>query len=391
MTNISSDYPGLDINRVPLYSPTDAPPDSAILLTSLKSVKAGYHVLANGVYKARDITVAEGVLRAETVGGVIIRGGQMSVSLINGGILDGFVFDSCAPSAASGLIEMGRGRLTRCSFMNITGEDTDRRRVINGAGQGPAIIDHNQIYSSCTSSLVLEASVGVGTVMYRNYIADRCSKFASELYRCGASSRALDACNFYSDENLIVRNGGEENEGASNKASFIYTRGNTWIGNAGSISSRFGANHTYIANTIIEGVAGGMRIFGDNHIIRNNYVANCSNYGVSFGIGSDCSDSFGDYSDCGYMAGLNIVFDSNVIENSLLMFGVSGKRATVCPTFKSFYNNSYAEIKVDRNCSVPTETFLTNDLDTNSVVDVVSPLMTSPRQLSHAEVGPFGI
>ncbi len=248
-----------------------------------------------------------------------------------------------------GMIEISEGRVTRCSFVNITGgTEGERIRVIQGRG-AYAIVDHNYFGNICTSSLTMELSLAP-SITYRNRFVGHCDTYGAEIWRIGSSGSHTDHANAFLEENYWEDQDGEH-ELVSIKASRITVRGNTVVDSQGAITNRYGNDNVISDNYYVcsSKSAGGIRSFGKNHRIHNNYVKNCDEgdqYGIALGVGKDCD---GDSDSCAYVISDNIELTNNTLDDSNLGFGTAGKNGS-CPRNIHASGNDVASVETDNGC-----------------------------------------
>jgi len=282
--------------RQPLSAATYNVGSIANLTTRINSAVAGDEiVVSNGVYTTsasigigRAGTAANRiVIRAETIGGVEIKGTH-GFSFNSGAAyvtVQGFKFTHAAA------ISMGSSanhcRLTR-NVIELTIPSTNDVSYINISGDDMEV-DHNELRNKSTLGEMLDIA-GSGSQVARrlwvhhNYFHDFTSPGGNgaETIRWGLSGLSLSTGNGLCEYNLFVRCQGE-NEMISNKSSGNTYRYNTVLDCVGGeISQRHGNDCLYYGNYMRN--TQGMRVYGDRHKIFANYFENNS-VGVNMGNG----------------------------------------------------------------------------------------------------------
>ncbi len=371
-------YPEIKLDKIPKYDPSA--PQNGTMVKSIGNVSSGTIVIvADGTYSMKSFNV-DGIMRAETTGKVIIKGGTGTVTVK--GVMDGIVFDGCAP-AKTGVVEPNGGRVTRCTIKGTKegGGGGKRQRSMQVTG-GPSLVDNCAFLGHDTKSLTAEAKVGVGAIFYRCLFKGATQRAEREILRCGASSQASEKGLMYCDECLFLNNGGERNENLSYKCSNLFLRGTTFKGNVGNVSNRYGSNSVYINNTIIDNDSGGMRMFGEGHTIKGNVVSGNKKWDISFGKGRNCG-SFGDSDDCEYQAVKKITFEDNDV--GVLDLGSTGKDSPECPKVNVSSSNKIG--KTVGKCDKRRNT--SRALQKAEFRATCGKLMTSAKELGEDDVGPF--
>ncbi|NEA32482.1 polysaccharide lyase 6 family protein [Streptomyces sp. SID13031] len=268
------------------------------LQSAINSATAGTTItLANGSYavpSGSPITVSGRngssaspiIIQAETRGGVTLTGSQSFVMSNSSYItVSGFVFKQTSsldlPSSCT------RIRITRNDFQ--LGSAASHWLVVRG---DDVKVDRNVFHDKSTIGCYLVIDGPSSTVMakrtyiLRNYFRDHSFSGSNggEPIRLGVSSRALDIADATVEYNLFERANGDP-EGISVKSSGNTIRYNTLRSSTGGIVLRHGNDNRVESNYLLSG-ANGIRIYGNDHLIINNYVSDVSDAGIVLGSGT---------------------------------------------------------------------------------------------------------
>jgi poly(beta-D-mannuronate) lyase len=256
------------------------------------------------------ITVTNGTYTVPTGKPISIKGRRGTkdqpitiVAQSRGGVtLDGeqsFVFDDSTGVTISGFkfrqsttIEIPPNcaviRLTRNDFQlaDIEGLHWVMVRADNSK------IDRNHFHHKTTLGVMLciegadEDKMATGVEVFRNYFSDHtyAGDNGGEPIRLGVSPRALSTAGAKVEYNLFERANGDP-EAISIKSSGNFIRNNTIRNSLGGIVLRHG-NKTLVDSNFILGGKEGIRIYGNDHKIVNNYVAGVSGSALVVGSGS---------------------------------------------------------------------------------------------------------
>jgi poly(beta-D-mannuronate) lyase len=269
------------------------------LQSAINSATAGTTItLANGSYavpSGSPITVsgrngssaAPIVIQAETRGGVTLTGAQSFVMSNSSYItLSGFVFKQSStldlPATCT------RIRLTRNDFQLAAA--ASHWLVVRG---DDVKVDRNVFHDKSTIGCYLVIDGPSSTVMakrtyiLRNHFRDHSYSGSNggEPIRLGVSSRALDLAAATVEYNLFERANGDP-EGISVKSSGNTIRYNTLRSSTGGIVLRHGNANRVESNYLLAG-GNGIRIYGNDHLIVNNYVADVGSPGIVLGSGTE--------------------------------------------------------------------------------------------------------
>ncbi len=252
--------------------------------------------VANGTYEVTapiTITGKRGtrdepiVVRAESVGGVVLTGEQSFVLSGSSDItISGFAFRQRTTLDVPP--DCRRIRLTRNDFQlaDIEGLHWVMVRA------DYSTIDRNEFHGKSTLGIYLGIE-GAGTDVMargvhinRNYFRDHtfAGDNGGEPIRLGVSPRALSTAGAVVEFNLFERCNGDP-EAISVKSSGNTIRHNTIRDSLGGIVLRHG-NATRVEGNYLLSGENGIRIYGNDHLIVNNYVERISGAGVVLGSGS---------------------------------------------------------------------------------------------------------
>ncbi|TDC33416.1 polysaccharide lyase 6 family protein [Kribbella albertanoniae] len=277
----------------------------AALQSAINSATAGTTItLANGSYavgssgitiSGRNGTTSSPItIQAETKGGVTLTGTKSFVFSNSSNItISGFVFKQT--SSLDLVANSSRIRLTRNEF--ALGSAASHSVVVRG---NDVKIDRN-IFRDKTSVgcyLVIDGpanndpeneTIALRTYILRNHFRDHTfsGENGGEAIRLGVSSRALADADATVEYNLFERANGDP-EAISVKSSGNTIRYNTIRNSLGGIVLRHGNGSRVESNYVLSG-RNGIRIYGNDHLIVNNYVDGVdgsSSAGIVLGSGS---------------------------------------------------------------------------------------------------------
>ncbi|MFB6723217.1 polysaccharide lyase 6 family protein [Kribbella sp. NPDC056345] len=276
----------------------------AALQSAINSATAGTTItLANGSYAVgssgitisgrNGTTTSPITIQAETKGGVTLTGSKSFVFSNSSNItISGFVFKQTTSldlTAGSNRI-----RLTRNEF--ALGSAATHSVVVRG---DDVKIDRNIFRDKTTAGcyLVIDGpsnndpdneTIAKRTYILRNHFRDHTyGSNGGEALRLGTSGRALADSDATVEYNLFERANGDP-EAISVKSSGNTIRYNTIRNSLGGIVLRHGNGSRVESNYILSGT-NGIRIYGNDHLIVNNYVDGVngsSSAGIVLGSGS---------------------------------------------------------------------------------------------------------
>ena len=281
----------------------------AELQQAINSATAGTTItLANGSYAVPSgspitITNRHGssgspiTIVAQSRGGVTLTGAQSFVFSGSSDItISGFAFRQ------STTLEIPAGcpriRLTRNDFGLAAA--AEHWVVVRG---DDAKIDRNVFHDKSTLGVYLvidgpgSEAMAQRTYILRNYFRDHTFSGSNggEPIRLGVSGRALSTADATVEYNLFERCNGDP-EAISVKSSGNTIRYNTIRSSAGGLVLRHGNDNRVESNYLLSG-SNGIRIYGNDHLIVNNYVSGISGAGVVLGSGTERDHYEGEPSD----------------------------------------------------------------------------------------------
>lgn len=271
----------------------------AELQTAVRAMtKGGTIIVADGTYAVPDgapidLTGVGGrgnkplTIMAATVGGVTLTG---AASFVFDGthdlVISGFVFTQSTmievlPTCNAVTFSRNEFRLADIEgmhFMMVRADNT--------------VIEYNHFHSKSTLGLFLGIEGANSTEMaenvhiHHNYFSDHSfpGDNGGEPIRLGVSPRALSSAYAVVEYNLFERTNGDP-EAISVKSSDNTVRFNTFRDSGGGIVLRHGNRTRVESNHIIRGQRG-IRIYGNDHVIVNNYIGETADTAVVLGAGT---------------------------------------------------------------------------------------------------------
>ncbi|MFY2559487.1 chondroitinase-B domain-containing protein [Corallococcus terminator] len=253
------------------------------------------------------------VITAKSVGGATLSGASgFHVEDAAHVILRGFKLTHAVEEGDVALRIVGSThvRVTRneLAIKDTTSISTWMR--LEGAGSGNNRIDHNYFHDKTSSNVFLavygdapNGSTGMsqGDRIDHNYFHKlTLDSEGGECLRIGDSKRGPISAHTVVEANLFEECNGDP-EVISNKSSENVFRGNTLRNNKGSLVLRHGNKNVVDGNFLLNN-AGGVRIYGHDHVITNNYIEGSTGTGAQgtivlssgcteedTGLGTDCS------------------------------------------------------------------------------------------------------
>jgi hypothetical protein len=269
------------------------------LRSAIAAAKPGADiVLANGTYDVPgDQTIAVNgkrgtadapiTVRSESVGGVTLTGNH------------GFVFADSSYVVISGFTLRQQTTFevpTTCQHLRISRNDI-QLGDIEGLHwvmvRGDAtVVERNHFHGKSKLGVFLgvegPGSDGMarGVRIVRNYFSDHtyAGDNGGEPIRLGLSGRSLSDAGAMVEENLFERCNGDP-EAISVKSTGNTIRHNTVRDSVGGIVLRHGNRSRVDANFLLAG-SNGIRIYGNDHLIVNNYAERIAGAGIVLGSGS---------------------------------------------------------------------------------------------------------
>ena len=281
----------------------------AELQQAINSATAGTTItLANGSYAVPSgspitITNRHGssgspiTIVAQSRGGVTLTGAQSFVFSGSSDItISGFAFRQSTTLEIPA--DCPRIRLTRNDFGLAAA--AEHWVVVRG---DDAKIDRNVFHDKSTLGVYLvidgpgSEAMAQRTYILRNYFRDHTFSGSNggEPIRLGVSGRALSTADATVEYNLFERCNGDP-EAISVKSSGNTIRYNTIRSSAGGLVLRHGNDNRVESNYLLSG-SNGIRIYGNDHLIVNNYVSGISGAGVVLGSGTERDHYEGEPSD----------------------------------------------------------------------------------------------
>ncbi|MYW05021.1 polysaccharide lyase 6 family protein [Streptomyces sp. SID3343] len=261
-----------------------APGDRIVVADGTYTVPTGSAINISGKNgtDAAPITIV-----SKTRGGVVLRGARGFVLGNSSNIvISGFAFRQSTtleiPADCSAI------RLTRNDFQFA--DTGDPYWVVVRADD--CKIDRNHFHHKTTAGIFIVVDGPGSTDMaqnlkiFRNHFSDHSftGDNGGEPIRLGVSGRALSAAGAYVEYNLFERCDGDP-EAISVKSSENTVRYNTIRDSRGGIVLRHGNRSRVEGNHLIGGVDG-VRIYGNDHVIVNNYLSGLSGRALVVGSGS---------------------------------------------------------------------------------------------------------
>ncbi|WP_138907440.1 polysaccharide lyase 6 family protein [Streptomyces chryseus] len=261
-----------------------APGDRIVLANGTYTVPAGGAI---SVFGKKGSTAQPITITAESRGGAVLQGER------------GFVFAESSDITVSGFsfrqrttleipASCSRIRLTRNDFRfaDISGLDWV---VVRG---DDAKIDRNHFHEKRTEGIFVvvdgpgSTAVAQRLHVFKNHFSDH--RFAGanggEPIRLGVSSRALSSAHAVVEYNLFERCDGDP-ETISVKSSDNTIRYNTIRDSLGGIVLRHGNRSTVDGNYLLGGTDG-LRLYGNDHLVVNNYFGGLTGRALTIGSGT---------------------------------------------------------------------------------------------------------
>lgn len=282
-------------NRVVQVTPGVPVSTSAELTTALSNASAGTTiVLANGTYSQTGPFVVSNkngtasspiTIKAANPGQAIISGGaSLQIQSSSNVVIEGLKFTNLGNTAL--LLDGSNNiRVTRNQFALQATGGTLIWLQVSGINSHHNRIDHNDFgHKSDTDPLIAYQGDGNGNisqydVIEYNYFHDVCPWVANgkETIRLGLSGISLSN-GFNTIQYNLFENCDGEPEIVSVKSSNNTVRYNTFKASKGGLTSRHGHNNSFYGNFFlgdgVETEEAGIRIYGNDHKIYNNYMEN---------------------------------------------------------------------------------------------------------------------
>jgi len=320
------------------------------MMSAITKAKPGDHIiLQNGVYdttnwlnehEAKNMLVrgiygndaAPIVIQAETVGGVVLVGsGGFRFSDVAYLIISGFKFNHSQDSSES--TDDSAIQCKLCKFVRFTRNEfaletttnihSDWLQITSGLSEHNRI-DHNTFRNKHTLGVFLfifggKDGVAKYTLVDHNYFFDQSNKAGNggECIRIGNSAQGLKSAFTTIEYNLFEQCNGDS-ESITVKSSDNLIRWNTFNNNHGSLTFRHGNNNVADGNIFVNG-QGGIRVYGHDHKIINNYFENNVGTGVrkTLVVGTGTIDTDLSRSNNEHSQPQNILVSHNTLLNNL--------------------------------------------------------------------------
>ncbi|WP_326769611.1 polysaccharide lyase 6 family protein [Streptomyces sp. NBC_01591] len=272
-----------------------APGDRIVVADGTYTVPSGGAINVSGKYgtSAAQITIV-----SKTRGGAVLRGERSFVFSNSSNItVSGFAFRQSTtleiPENCSSI------RLTRNDFQHV--DTGDPYWVVVRANDTK--IDRNHFHDKTTAGIFLVVDGPGSTDMaqnihiFRNYFSDHSFSGANggESIRLGVSGRALSGAHAVVEYNLFERADGDP-EAISVKSSDNTIRYNTIRNSRGGIVLRHG-NRSRVEGNYLIGGSEGVRLYGNDHVIVNNYLSGLSSRALVVGSGTTRDHNAGETQD----------------------------------------------------------------------------------------------
>lgn len=330
------------------------------LQTAINNAQAGDHiVLANGTYSlsssisvnSENGTAANPiVVKAASVLGVSFTGtGSFNVTGSSRIIIQGFRFTGSTGSGGSSGLNIKDSNFVRVTRNYFQMSDSTKAywTYITGTGNDHRI-DHNEYANKPTEGCFIVVygtsspyNMSLRVRIDNNYLHHQTFSGSNggEAIRFGDSNRQnIDAFGII-ERNLFESNTGDV-EVISVKSSSNIIRYNTLRDNVGSIVLRHGDDNKVEGNFLLDG-ENGIRFYGDNHKIINNYFSGNSGLGVrsTLGIGNGNTADAAN-GNTGYDQPNNniVAFNTLVANTTHVVFGLEGS-SSYPPRDTVFANN----------------------------------------------------
>ncbi len=260
------------------------PGDEIVLANGTYDVPDGQTIAVQGKRGTADAPIT---VRAESIGGVTLTGSR------------GFVFGDSSYLTVSGFKLRQRSTVdvpTTCHHVRISRNDFQLADIegmhwlmIRG---DHSTVDRNHFHGKSTLGVFLGVegpgsdAMARGVRISRNYFSDHtfAGDNGGEPIRLGLSGRSLSDAGAVIEYNLFERVDGDP-EAISVKSSANTIRYNTIRDSLGGIVLRHG-NRTRVDGNFILAGSNGIRIYGNDHLIVNNYVEQVGGSGVVLGSGN---------------------------------------------------------------------------------------------------------
>lgn len=291
-----------------------APGDRIVVADGTYTVPSGSQITVSGKHgtPAAPITIV-----SRTRGGAVLRGER------------GFVLSDSSNITLSGFALRQSTTMeipATCSAIRLTRNDIqfadngDPYWVVVRADDSK--IDRNHFHDKTTTGIFLVVDGPGSTAMaqnlhiFRNHFSDHSftGDNGGEPIRLGVSGRALSSAHAVVEYNLFERCDGDP-EAISVKSSDNTIRYNTIRDSRGGIVLRHG-NHSTVEGNYLVGGIDGIRVYGNDHLIVNNYLNGLSGRALVIGSGTTRDHHTGETQD--ERRGNDACDRAVIVHNSLL-------------------------------------------------------------------------
>ncbi|MCX5339996.1 polysaccharide lyase 6 family protein [Streptomyces atratus] len=294
----------------------------------------------NGAAPGDRIVVADGTYTVPSGGAINVSGkngtGAAPISIVSktrgGAVLRGersFVFNNSSNITVSGFAFRQSATMelpANCSTIRLTRNDF-QFADIDGlywvvVRANDSKIDRNHFHDKTTAGIFIVVDGPGSTDMaqnlhiFKNHFSDHSFTGANggEPIRLGVSGRALSSAHAVVEYNLFERCDGDP-EAISVKSSDNTVRYNTIRNSRGGIVLRHGNRSTVEGNYLIGGTDG-VRLYGNDHLIVNNYLNGLSGRALVVGSGTTRDHNSGETAD--ERRGNDACDRAVIVHNSLL-------------------------------------------------------------------------
>ncbi|MFI5770426.1 chondroitinase-B domain-containing protein [Streptomyces sp. NPDC051658] len=272
-----------------------APGDRIVVADGTYTVPSGGAINVSGKNgtSAAPITIV-----STTRGGVVLKGERSFVFANSSNItVSGFAFRQSTTMEIP--VNCSSIRLTRNDFQHA--DTGDPYWLVVRANDTK--IDRNHFHDKTTTGIFLVVDGPGSTDMaqnihiFRNYFSDHtfAGDNGGESIRLGVSGRALSAAHAVVEYNLFERANGDP-EAISVKSSDNIIRYNTIRNSRGGIVLRHG-NRSRVEGNYLIGGSEGVRLYGNDHLIVNNYLSGLSSRALVVGSGTTRDHNSGETQD----------------------------------------------------------------------------------------------
>ncbi|WP_406253386.1 polysaccharide lyase 6 family protein [Streptomyces atratus] len=272
-----------------------APGDRIVVADGTYTVPAGGAINVSG---KNGTSAAQITIVSKSRGGAVLRGERSFVFANSSNItVSGFAFRQSTtmeiPADCSSI------RLTRNDFQHA--DSGDPYWLVVRANDTK--IDRNHFHDKTTAGIFLVVDGPGSTAMaqnihiFRNHFSDHSfsGDNGGESIRLGVSGRALSGAHAVVEYNLFERANGDP-EAISVKSSDNTIRYNTIRDSRGGIVLRHG-NRSRVEGNYLIGGSEGVRLYGNDHLIVNNYLSGLSGRALVVGSGTTRDHNSGETQD----------------------------------------------------------------------------------------------